>query len=1156
MAIIAASVEANGWVLRLTLTGTLSSGFVPGFNNAYATPNLAPDTATQWATNFAGYALAPSSGAPALTLAMFSTGFVQSGGQAAPSTVVGRALIGTRALRKVVDATAAGLRRPKEPDEVDNGDGTVTVRIALSQHVYAGDTGLSLTALAGWRTGATAQTIAVTNNSTVAAPAPIVRWTDVPYQLQPGSFALEVAVASHHPNGLAPVAAVKFTVTDGTTIKTFWATALSTSTAYSAGGTGQGLRVYAVTVDPTTATALTKGLLRCDFKVFPWIGPARSSDTADTNLTAVAASNTPSMTNLPASAGTCVGLATAAQTPFVVAYNPANAWITPRFIDIDAVNGTTTAASVTIGSTAAAAAAGTPAADIKTAMDAVYAANVTINDGRPSPTSIARSADGLTLTIRRSAAAGGPAGSTGIVVGNGQTADNAAGCNTGATFITVRGDPGDGTGRACILRAQTSGTLFRYGASSGGILWHLTGLSVEAGSFGIFSGLNQYAWFDNVEVRGASGQTTATAIPFAGNAKAWVTATKWWQHGTQLDWHSYFYAFLVRNTSVERTINAPAVFNCARLPGAATVATPANNRGIGSTGGTMTDAGFALDRMVVGCDLRYLNGAVAFESQQLANASAPANLTLGKNSKYYVASRCAWLNNVAETFNGSQAMWGSVGENNATLVPNPQTGNSTGAVATENIIEGNTFTGDRTNAWYNLGAWQNIALNDSEDNLVQVNRLANNALFRVAQKHDRYYHPSVQAQRIGVALSATRSKTYAVGDDMVIAGSPANVYRCTVAGTTAASGGPAGTATGQVDGSAAFDWIATETRQHGFRPQATGAWSSAYGVMAEGNIDLANANDGPAQSAGSTGTYAGDGSALLPDLKHEFFGVGSQSLTLDGISLTASPFTSDLSGGQNRQPYQAGSTTGGGDYRPLGTSGGTYILARARTASVDVDQRGVARTVPFAAGALAPNAYAVAPGAGRVASAAAAARAAWTTTLAASGGRAATRAAATTTGWRAQLAPPGDRLATRAAASGAGWTVGAVPNTGRIASAATAARIGWGGSLAVAGAVSASRAGVGQLSWRATLVPSAAAHAGFASDARAAFVAAPATLAPRAASQAVVSGEALATFVTPDVIAVDPARLRVVDATLFAAAGPAPPERTLFVRDQRTTTVS
>ncbi len=441
MAITAAAIEANGWVLRVTLTGMLSA--------------VSPTDTT--GANFAGYALAPKT-APALTLALAGNGFVQSGGQAVAGAAVPRSLVGTKPLRRVAHVTPAGVRDAKTPDETDNGDGTVTVRIALSQHVYQGDTGLTLTALAGWRTGAPAQTIAVTNNSTVLAPAPIVRWADVSYQLQPGSFDLEVVVASHHPNGVAPVAGVRFTVTDGTTVKSFWTTALAGSTKYPAmsgdGAYALPLRVYRVTVDPTTATALTKGLLRCDFEVYPWLGPVQKSDVAGTK----------SMTGL----GTA-GFSTSAFVPFVVAYNPGNAWITPLYVDVDEVNGTATAANVTVSSNPTTAAAGTPAVSLNVAHQALANANVTVVAAN-GQAAITKSVDGAHIRLRRANPA---TGCTGIVNGAGTTSVG-TGVQCLASWLTVEGDPA-GASRACILRAPaTAAALGRYSRV------RLTNVAVEA----------------------------------------------------------------------------------------------------------------------------------------------------------------------------------------------------------------------------------------------------------------------------------------------------------------------------------------------------------------------------------------------------------------------------------------------------------------------------------------------------------------------------------------------------------------------------------------------------------------------------------------------------------------------------------------------------
>lgn len=1041
MAITAAQVEANGWVLRLTLTGSPSSATVSGFAST-------PDTFAQWATNFSAYALNPNGATPALTLALMSNGFVPSGGAVAASAAVSRSLVATRTLRRPVVATPAGVRDAKTPHETDNGDGTITVRIALSQHVYAGDSGLTLTALAGWRAGSTAQTIAVTNNSTIAAPQPIVRWSDVTYQLQSGSFTLECAVASHHPNGVVPVAGVRFAVTDGTTTKTFWATALSTSASYGAGGTGQGLRVYAITVDPTTATALTKGLLRCDFKVFPWIGPARCSDTGDTNLTGVAASNTPSMAGL----GTA-GIATAAQVPFVVAYNPGNTWITPLFVDIDTTTGTSTVASVTVATSAAGAAAGTAAIDLGTAINALraYGATLTAQHGQAA-SSI--SCDGATITIRKT---------SGAVVGVGTP--TIAGPTTDASWLMIRGDPTDGSGgKTCILRGPAANSTVQVSRiRCMNLTIESTGASFTANSAAV--------WYDNFECRGATGFNPTGGVPAftATGMKVHATNGRWWQQSFGLTYASYHLPVLIRNVAVERSINAPAIFNCARLPTAASVSGASSNHGIANTGGTLTDAGFALERMAIGNDLRYLCGSSAMLAQTLLNANAPASLLLGKGTAYDVASRFAWLNNTGEFYNGAAAMWFGIGELNQTL-------------STEYVVEGNTFTGDRVAPAYNLPKGATIAATDTLDNVFQVIRFANNITVEIGTKHDRYVdNPGAGAQRIGVALgtAATRSKAYALGDELVLitsAGVSSNVYRCSQAGTSANSGGPTGTGTGIVDGTAKWDFFATETRQHGYRPQATGGWPLLYGVGLEGNLDV-----------NSLSTWTGG------EVAFEFFGLGSRSLWSD-IYLeptspatptpTSTPFTNDKSGGSNKQTWQTawtgpagGTPGGGGDYRPLATGTGAYTIGRGRSANVDVDQAGVPRAVPFAAGAFGFPSYALTPASGRAATRAAIGGVAWTATLAAASGAIATRATATTTNWTTLLATRGGALATRAAATLTGWTAQLRPANAALATRAAATLVGWTAQLRPANSAMATRAAVTLAAWTAQLRPANAALA-------------------------------------------------------------------------------
>ncbi|MBV8970881.1 MAG: hypothetical protein JO290_01170, partial [Sphingomonadaceae bacterium] len=711
MAITAAQVEPNGWVLRLTLSGALSSAIVGGFSLAESNP-----VTTQWATNFSAYALAPNGASPALTLAIQTSGYVQSGGQAVASATVARTLIGTKALRKAVVATPAGVRNAKNPDEVDNGDGTITVRIALSQYVYAGDTNLTLTALAGWRTGdAGGSGIAVTNNSTVPAPAPIVRWTDVPYQRQTGTFTLECAVASHHPNGLAPVAGVKFTVTDGTTVKSFWATALAASTTYSAGGTGKDVRVYSAPVDPTTATALTQGLLRCDFEAYPWIGPVQKSDAAGTK----------SMTGL----GTA-GLSTAAQVPFVVAWDPTGTWIVPRYAYVDPVNGSSTAAAANV-STNPATAAATPLASISLAVESLRLGLVTVAAAN-GQAAAAQSVDGCVIRLKAGTTSG--AGTTGA--GSGTT--------TLSSWLIVEGDPADGNPLAdCILAAPS---VANGNIRATKVL--IRNLKVTPQTQVVLGALN--VWLSNVELRAVSGFETTTGTPFGvTNALLWATNVKWWKWGTGLSVSGSSQSpVLVRNAGVERGINAPAVFNCARLATAVS-----GTFGVSGSAVTApsTDAGASLDRMIIGCDMRYLNGAGGIYGQFLANASLPAaQSALALGTTFPVLARWAAINNVGEVYGSSNPLWNSVGENNPSAFA-------------QCIVEGNSLVGDRTNNPYGDLNMATVALNDSTDTKVSTFRFANNVTLKNASKHDAFNDPAVQTQRTGVTLAATRNRAYTVG---------------------------------------------------------------------------------------------------------------------------------------------------------------------------------------------------------------------------------------------------------------------------------------------------------------------------------------------------------------------------------------------------------
>nr|WP_295661276.1 hypothetical protein [Polymorphobacter sp.] len=1053
MAIISASIEANGWVLVVTLTGGLSA-----------------------AGDFSQYLLDPN-GTPRLVVTTAAPGFARSGGVAVAASTP-RSLIATKPLRLPVQATAAGARSAKTPDEASAGGGQIKVRIALSQHVYATDTGLTLTAIAGWRTGEAAATIAVTSASTIAAPSPIVRWADVPYQHISNSRAidLEVVAFSHHPKGFAPVAAVKFTATDGTNTATGWATALVNSPKYGAGGTGVPVRVYRVTIDGGTATpaALTEGLIRCDFKAFPWVGTARASDTTDIALAAVASTGTPSMANLQ-----FAGMAPAAQTPFVVAYDPNGTWLPTLYVYIqpNTWSGTGTIASnvltvastvtgalsvgtkisgvgvtagctivsgsnptwvvtttanittaialqgggssnnniVTVSANAATAANGTCADSYTAARNALKIQNRIVAARNGQPASASGATDGMVIRFK----AGTYAGLGGNSVGTGIT--------TNYTWEIVEGDPADANPRANVVIAQGAGGNTR---SSRCQFRNMTILgSTGATAFN----RTTYGWADNVEIRGQTGfEGNGTAIFDVSATNSFWTNLRYWKLG------NFIGGQLNRNCEVVAALGGITVLNNARLSTAA-------GQGVTSGSSSVDLLGSTQDIIVAGNDLRYIKSTNIWQTGVTANASAGAT-ALG--TTYNVFNRQVFANNSCELYGTSSPTFVAIGENGT-------------VVATYSIVEGNTILGDRTNWLYDDLNLATITANDTESNIMFCNRFANNVVDQHSIKHDFFDDPFVKSQRGGTSLygfdlAASRNKAKAVGAELTTGG---NVYHCITAGTTATGGGPVGTAADITDGSVHWTWFAAELRQHGYRPNAVRGWSALYGVGMADNIVLrGNVN---------------------PEFLHEFEGLNTPNYTVDTGAGANPKFTLDKSGTDISGQYDP-ANTGGGDYKPL--AGSPLIGHSSLSANIDVDQRGVARPVPFATGAIQNalvTASALTPAAARDTSLASASALGIALAVVPAKTVVATRASPSATGWAAALRADSATLATRAAATAAGWAtaLGAVSAT--IVTRAVSSSVTWAGALMPDSARSATAADIGGVD----VIPPAALSPGNCRDA-------------------------------------------------------------------------
>lgn len=452
-----AAIEADGTVLALVMSG-VSEGSWSDYGFA------------------GGMTQTPMAG---VNLATTTAGFDRIGGQAVTNAARARALVALKPRRKTPIVPSSGTA-PNSTllDEVDNGNGTRTVRLRLSRYAYQGDV-CTLSLAAGWRSGAPAQSgIAVTNNSTRPAPAASGgRWLTPPKQRVTGSFRVDVMAGSVNPEGRRGLAAVKFDVTDGTTTKTVWADGLSTSTAY-----GDSVRCWGATIDPS---GLNPGLITVHKTLYPWVGPSRTSGSGQSTA-----------------AGSFVGTADA---PLVLAYDPAGTRYAPAYVACDPVNGTLTASAAMVQSSLAAAkavAAASKPASISTAIQAIYLANraAAAANGQAA---LSRMADNAIIIV--------PAGVTPEVGTSITTGLTATEC-----WPLVIGDPDDPNPRDnCIVAAPATALNWRMTH----LAFHNLTLRLAAGAVAPVN-----AWVHNVRIEAAVGsENTGSFLSLA--ATSWCYAT-------------------------------------------------------------------------------------------------------------------------------------------------------------------------------------------------------------------------------------------------------------------------------------------------------------------------------------------------------------------------------------------------------------------------------------------------------------------------------------------------------------------------------------------------------------------------------------------------------------------------------------------------------
>lgn len=226
---------------------------------------------------------------------------------AAAATTVVRRIYATKALRKIYNAAYTA----PYPASETAGAGIVTLRIALSDAVYSGDTltcaiGAGLYTSGG--TSSTAWSGSATNASTLthAMSKVIANWSWPHWQRINASLAGDGlnnadgsitmrAVAYHRAaKDGKPVAAVVFSLSDGTTTVTTTATSMAVDSAI---GDANKVVEYLGTFSATQLSTLTQGAtLTANFAAYPWVGDStavlNTADGVNTQPTPLYASRT------------------------------------------------------------------------------------------------------------------------------------------------------------------------------------------------------------------------------------------------------------------------------------------------------------------------------------------------------------------------------------------------------------------------------------------------------------------------------------------------------------------------------------------------------------------------------------------------------------------------------------------------------------------------------------------------------------------------------------------------------------------------------------------------------------------------------------------------------------------------------------------------
>lgn len=901
MTVVSLRIESSGWILAVRG----SWGATPGAWEFGAEDRV---NARFLSGGVDQFPLDPH-GNPKLVVNVQDAGFGRVGGLPVASSARPRTVIATKPLR-LAHPNASQL------DEFDHGDGTRTIRFALSDRIYAGSTVVSASFLSGWKAGQGGGVInTVTNNSTRTPPPPLFKWANEPWPYVGGTAGspvhtgrVEVLIATHHPehdgsNLHQACAALMLRAFDGTTAKDFYFTAPQTSPLY-----GDNLRCWGGEID---LSGLNPGPITVHATVYPWVGQPRSTGVA--HSTSDTAALSPDW-----------------GSPFHLWYDPTGSVWPRKFVAIDPIGGTTTQANVVWHNSVAAAnaaAASTKPANFVTACRAVQAG---VGGGLTLPARngfLSHTNCGAWWEVLLPAGASEPTG------------DLSGMPRSGPGYLVVRGNPSDPAPRTnCILRAgaaqRTWNSLNRM---------KFADLRLELGNFHMFncsvSPTTEWATLENVDIRLRSGATDGFAIynGVTHTSHFNVDARNINTTGQQLGWlfRNVTRTALVSSSSLVSTMIGVKI----NVPQAGDIA-PTRVGDAFSSGSPNVD-----DVMLWNCE------AYAIEGGLLA-ARAPA---FGGD---LVSFRWAVVNTLFERAG-----------NNGTILA---IGETTNSQLRDSIFESVTFVGARFN-WHNdaeiLGttAGNAVRVNNSPSTLIRIG-LLNHGL-TTGDTINVSGFTGTNGTRLNVTgaavtvLDANRfeySVTTGVTSTSSISGTGTVTYV-----TGAMAGQPARQIvrdnlrhTNNVIRYSVFDRNATKHDLFNNASNLTGSWELLYGVGFRGNV---NAQRGVASWAQFQYAFYGLNADLVLDLS-----------TPDPVSQGVNwhGYVDDRSSNGPQFP----SATFNGDYRAdtvtLAPFKPSRMLGRGNApAVIDRDGRGGTRGATFDSGALGrlsvvvvPNVLQPAPG--------------------------------------------------------------------------------------------------------------------------------------------------------------------------------------------------